>query len=245
MRATWNSTLSTGRSSPLSLPGLAWPVEIRPHPRARSLRLRVDEQRQLLTLTCPPRISRRAALDWVGRQAEWVDRQLAAIEPAVPLHPDAEILLEGHPTRLHWDASARRSPSLDGDRLTCGGPEPSFASRIERFLKARARDRLSAETARIAEACGVTVRSVSVGDAVSRWGSCSPDGAIRYNWRLILAPAHLLRWVVAHEVAHRVHMNHGPQFRALEATLYGADPATARAELRALGPRLKRIGRRV
>ena len=66
----------------------------------------------------------------------------------------------------------------------------------------------------------------------SRWGSCSASGAIRYNWRLILAPPHLLRWVVAHEVAHRRHMNHGPAFQALEAELYGGDVAAARAELR-------------
>jgi predicted metal-dependent hydrolase len=49
--------------------------------------------------------------------------------------------------------------------------------------------------------------------------------------------------LVAHEVAHRRHMNHGPEFRALEAELYGADVASARAELRSLGPRLKRVGR--
>jgi predicted metal-dependent hydrolase len=52
----------------------------------------------------------------------------------------------------------------------------------------------------------------------------------------------LLRWLAAHEVAHRRHMNHGPEFRALEALLYGGDVAAARAELRALGPRLKRVG---
>ena len=89
------------------------------------------------------------------------------------------------------------------------------------------------------------MRSVAIGDAATRWGSCSASGAIRYNWRLILAPPHLLRWVVAHEVAHRRHMDHGAGFKALEAELYGGDVAAARAELRALGPRLKRVGRRV
>jgi predicted metal-dependent hydrolase len=89
------------------------------------------------------------------------------------------------------------------------------------------------------------VRSVAIGDASSRWGSCSSSGAIRYSWRLILAPPHLLDWVVAHEVAHRVHMDHSAAFRALEARLYGGDVRAARAELRALGPRLKRIGRRL
>src|SRR5207342_1818645 len=113
------------------------------------------------------------------------------------------------------------------------------------YLRNAARDRLGQETAELARRCGVTVRSVSVGDASSRWGSCSASGAIRYNWRLILAPPHVLRWVAAHEVAHRRHMNHGSAFGALEAALYQGDVAAARAELRALGPRLKRVGRRV
>src|SRR6478752_3169787 len=87
---TWNFTLSTGRSEPLTLPGLAWPVELRHHPRARSLRLRLDEVRGLLTLTCPSRTSRRAALDWAAKQARWVDEQVAKVSPAEPFVPGSD-----------------------------------------------------------------------------------------------------------------------------------------------------------
>jgi len=87
------------------------------------------------------------------------------------------------------------------------------------------------------------VRRVSIGDAGTRWGSCSSSGSIRYNWRLVLAPPEVRRWVVAHEVAHRVHMNHGPAFKALEAELFAGDADAARLVLRRVGPRLKRIGR--
>lgn len=245
MPAIWNGILSIGRSEPLSLTGLAWPVELRPHPRARAMRLRLDEGRGLLTLTYPKRMSRRAALDWAARQGDWVENQLARIEPGEPFEAGAAILFEGRAIRLHWDEQLPRSPRLLGDVLQCGGPASAFPSRVERFLRGAARERLSAETSRVAATAGVSVRSVAVGDASSRWGSCSSSGSIRYNWRLILAAPHLLRWVVAHEVAHRVHMDHGPQFRALEAKLFGGDVRAARVELRALGPRLKRIGRRL
>ncbi|MGH6705293.1 MAG: M48 family metallopeptidase [Sphingomicrobium sp.] len=245
MPATWNGILSTGRSEPLSIPGLAWPVEIRPHPHARSLRLRLDEARGLLTLTCPRRVSRRTALDWAQRQSGWVEAQLARIAAGEPFLPGGLIPFKGSQLRLQWAESMPRTPRLAGDLLICGGPAAAFPGRIERFLRLQARAELSAETADAAERAGVSVRSVSVGDATSRWGSCSASGAIRYSWRLILAPPHLLRWVVAHEVAHRRHMDHGPSFKALEAELYGGNVAAARAELRALGPRLKRVGRPV
>ncbi|HEX6219374.1 MAG TPA: M48 family metallopeptidase, partial [Sphingomicrobium sp.] len=86
-------------------------------------------------------------------------------------------------------------------------------------------------------------RSVSVGDADTRWGSCSESGRIRYSWRLVLAPPEARRFVVAHEVAHLVHLNHGRAFKALERQLYGPGLAEAQALLRRVGPRLKRVGR--
>lgn len=207
------------------------------------MRLRLDEARQKLLLTLPRRASRRAALEWAVRQAPWVEAQLARLDPAGPFRPGATIPLEGQSVELHWNPRLPRTPRLIGDRLECGGPIEPFPGRIERFLRKLARERLSAETNATANRAGVTVRSVTVGDASSRWGSCSTSGSIRYSWRLVLAPPHLLKWLVAHEVAHRRHMNHGPAFRALEAELYGGDVAAARAELRALGPRLKRVGR--
>jgi predicted metal-dependent hydrolase len=52
------------------------------------------------------------------------------------------------------------------------------------------------------------------------------------------------RYVVAHEVAHLVHLDHGAQFKTLESRLYGPGLAEAKAALRRLGPRLRRVGRR-
>ena len=207
------------------------------------MRLRVDEGRQLLTLTVPRGVTRRAALDWARRQSDWVEAQLAGIGPAEPFRPGARIPFEGCELLLHRADHLPRSPHIVGEFLQAGGAESNFAARIERFLRSQALDRLSMLTADAAKRAGVSIRSVSVGDPKSRWGSCSSSGALRYSWRLIMAPPHLLRWLVAHEVAHRRHMNHGPQFHALEAELYDGDVRAARAELRALGPRLKRIGR--
>jgi len=103
---------------------------------------------------------------------------------------------------------------------------------------------MSREAADYAAAAGVSVRSVSVGDAGTRWGSCSSQGKIRLSWRLIMAPAEVRRFVVAHEVAHLRHLDHGAEFKALEARLYGPGLAEAKAWLRRSGARLKRVGRR-
>jgi len=246
MPETWSGTLSTGRSEAVHHhPGLPLPVAVLIHPRARRLKLRLDSNRELLLLTCPPRSSRRAALDWAAGQRDWVEARLAEVEPGRPLDPGAVIPFEGRETRLEWVEGAARTVSYGDGVLSCGGPRDGFARRIETWLRARARDLLSTETAEAARKAGVGVSRVSIGDAGTRWGSCSAAGSIRYNWRLVLGPPAVRRWVVAHEVAHRVHMNHGPAFKALEAELFGGDVNAARLLLRRIGPGLKRVGRRV
>ena len=243
MRASLNIMWSIAHSEAALAAELPVPIEIRPLRSARRLRLRFDEGSRTLRLTCPWRTSRRAALSWALDQRDWIDAQLARAEPGEPFEPGAAIPLEGEDIRLAWDPRTPRTPVVDGSELRCGGPETGFARRIELFLKHRALNVMSREVADYALAAGVSVRSVSVGDAGSRWGSCSSQGRIRLNWRLIFASPAVRRYVVAHEVAHLVHLDHSPRFKALEARLYGPGVAEAKALLRRVGPRLRRVGR--
>ena len=73
--------------------------------------------------------------------------------------------------------------------------------------------------------------------AGTRWGSCSRDSGIRINWRLIHLPAELGDYVVAHEAAHLVEMNHSPHFWQGVAHLC-PDWQEAREILKRLGPDL-------
>jgi predicted metal-dependent hydrolase len=234
---------STGRSEAALLAALPVPIEIRPVRNARRMRLRFDEGSGTLKLTCPARTSRAKALAWALDQRDWIDAQLAHAVPPEPFVDGAVILIEGRDVRIVWDEAAPRTPRLIGGELRCGGPAGGVARRVETFLKALALRTMSAEVAGYAAAAGVTAGAVSVGDAGTRWGSCASSGRIRLSWRLILAPPNVRRYVVAHEVAHLKHLNHGPQFKALEARLFGPGIAEAKALLKRAGPRLRAIGR--
>jgi hypothetical protein len=209
---------------------------------ARQIRLRLDERNGLLKVTHPRHIRPASALAWAASQKLWVEQQLDQALPPEPFVPGAVIPLEGNDTELCWIEAFRRRPSLDGGRLICGGPYTGFARRVEQFLKQMALETLSRDTAEIATRAGSQPIAVTIGDARTRWGSCSSDGRIRYNWRLILAPAEVRRYVVAHEVAHLQHLNHGKKFKALERELFEGDVAAAEALLRSAGSRLRRIG---
>jgi predicted metal-dependent hydrolase len=243
MPGSSNIISSIVRSEAALAAALPVPIEVRPLRSAKRLRLRFDEASATLKLTCPWRTSRRAALAWALDQSEWIDSQMAKAGAPEPLLPGALIPIEGQEIPIVWSASAPRSPVLVDGELRCGGPEEAVPRRIEAFLKRRALTVMSRDVAHFAAAARVTASSVAIGDAGTRWGSCSSNGRIRLNWRLILAPPEVRRYVVAHEVAHLVHLHHGPEFKALEARLFGTGLAQAKANLRRIGPRLRRIGR--
>lgn len=226
-------------SSELSLGGA--PLTLKPNRRARRLRLRVDSRTRSLTLTVPPGVSRRRALEWAAGHADWAEQSIGAIAESVAIVPGASLPLFGAPHRIDWVGGARQVVRAE-ERLVVGGPAEGLEGRVLRWLKAEALALLTRETEEFAAKAGVTVSSVAVGDPRSRWGSCASDGRIRYSWRLIMAPDFVRRATVAHEVAHRVHMDHSPRFHALVKELLGTDPTPARSWLRREGGALHRIG---
>jgi predicted metal-dependent hydrolase len=213
-------------------------------PRARRMRLHVDPRTRSVILTMPKRMSQRRALAWAAGHRLWVEEALAAIPAPIVFAPGAIVPLYGLPHRLDWDPVRPRRIERGEGRLVAGGPEDGLDRRLLRWLKAHALDLLGRETREYCAKAGVMASRIGIGDPVSRWGSCSASGTVRYSWRLILAPDFVRRATVAHEVAHLVHLNHGPDFHALLAKLLGTDPKPARAWLKRHGAALHRIGPR-
>jgi predicted metal-dependent hydrolase len=244
MRAISNIISSTVSSElTFTAGGRRAALQVRHSPRAKLMRLRIDPRTGDVLLTVPRRVSTRRALAWAAGQRNWIEAALAAMPDPVPVAPGMAVPLYGEPHALEWREGAPRSIRVEPGRISVGGPLDMVPSRLLRWLRDHARGLLAEETRAFAELAGVEVPKVGVGDPVSRWGSCSARGSIRYSWRLILAPEWVRRATVAHEVAHRVHLNHGPDFHALVEELLGEDPARARGWLRRNGALLHGFGR--
>jgi predicted metal-dependent hydrolase len=210
----------------------------------RTMRLRMDPRSGALVLSFPAHVSRRRALEWASRQGDWIAERKARLPAAIPLEAGSTIPFRGEAHRIVGDEARLRGVTSGAGQIVVGGPPELLSSRLQRWLKSEARRLLEEDTVEFAQKARVTVSSVAIGDPVSRWGSCASTGAIRYSWRLVLAPDWVRRATVAHEVAHRLHMNHGAAFHALVAELLGEDPAPARAWLKAHGLALHRIAPR-
>lgn len=82
------------------------------------------------------------------------------------------------------------------------------------FYREKAREVFRDRTSFYAGRMGVSYGRIAIREQKTRWGSCSAKGSLNFNWKLILAPAGVLDYVVVHELAHRKEMNHSARFWA-------------------------------
>jgi hypothetical protein len=218
-------------------------VEVVRSPRARRARLSVDPASGRVRLTIPGRAALARYREWVEAHRDWIAAQQAKLPAPRPFAPGATITFGDTVLTIDWSETRSRVVRRIEDRLMCGGPAEGLTRRIDAWLKREAKQVLTDETAHYAALAGVTIDAVTIGDPRARWGSCTSSGRIRYSWRLILAPDHVRRSTVAHEVAHRVHMNHSAAFHAVADAIFEGSHAEARAWLRRHGAALHWIGR--
>jgi predicted metal-dependent hydrolase len=227
------------------------PVRLRVNPRARRVSLRLDAARREVTLTAPSPRKLPDALSFAESRRDWILQRLAELPTAAPFSPGRLIEVAGEPCRLE-QAAMRIAPTFkaatadEPARLLASGEGERFARAVERGLRAEALARLLVRTQAHCARLGLPAPEVRLQDARTRWGSCRQGGpagpaSIRYNWRLVLAPPEVMDYVAAHECAHLVEANHGPDFWALVRRLYG-DVAPARAWLKGNGARLQAVG---
>ncbi|HUZ72899.1 MAG TPA: M48 family metallopeptidase [Stellaceae bacterium] len=219
------SSLLRMELSSLSLMGGTVPVRVSTHPRARRMALRIDPQGEAVDLVLPPRSSLPRALEFFEDNRRWLERRLAALPPRTVFADGALVPVLGVPHRIrHVPASGGRGAVwIEDTEIHVAGDRVHLPRRVRDHLRERARRELLERARRLAETIDRKVVRVSVRDTRTRWGSCSATGNLCFSWRLIFAPDEVLAYVVAHEVAHLVHMNHGKRFwRLVERLAPGA-----------------------
>lgn len=236
--------LSNSLSDPeVDIEGERVPVRIRRNPRARRISMRADAVKREIRITMPNYTPTDVAMDFIAQKRQWIAARLQSAPDAAPIMPGSEIAVEGETHVIAWQEDWPRTVKRGEGELRVGGPAAMVGGRIQRWLKAEARRIYIDEIRHYCSEAGEPVPRLSLGDPRSRWGSCSTRGTISLSWRLIMAPAHVRRSVIAHEVAHMRHMDHSRDFYAWLDTLYEGDRKAADRWLKMHGTGLQRVGR--
>jgi predicted metal-dependent hydrolase len=190
---------------------------VRRSARARRVGVRVDLERGV-EVVLPPRASDRAAAAAVAELGPWIERRLVEVSALrgrlaaragwLPyLDERLAVVEEPGRTRVQRRGPALLVPAGDGAR-------PG----LERWYRRAARQEVALRLDRATAAAGLSYPRLSIRGQRTRWASCASDGAMSFNWRLLLAPERVLDYVVWHEVCHLEVADHSPRFWALLET---------------------------
>lgn len=218
------------------------PVDVRTHPNARRMTLRVDRASGRLRLTLPPGVGVAEGLRFAERHDGWLRARLAELPARVPFADGAVLPVLGVDHVVRHRPDARAGVWCADGVIHVSGRDEYLPRRVRDFLKKEARGEIAPRVHDLAARVGRPAGRITLRDTSSRWGSCTARGDLSFSWRLIFAPEPVLNYVVAHEVAHLVHLNHGPRFWALVGELTDDDAAGPRRWLRRHGARLLRYG---
>jgi predicted metal-dependent hydrolase len=194
--------------------------------RARRVKVQVC-RREGVVVVLPWRTSRGVLPDLLAEWGEWMDHQAEKLDvrfgPWVQQYAAGSTLaVLGQSCRIvvGEPAAGRRTGWVErlGDTLVLHlRPAEVFDTRpvLEKYLRQVARNDLTTRTAYWADRLELHPARVIIGERTSRWGSCSRQGTLSFCYRLVMAPPHVVDAVVAHELCHLRHLNHGKGFHAL------------------------------
>lgn len=222
-------------------------VEVRRHPGARRLTLRVSRTRRAVIVTLPLQCDLDEAGSFISRHIDWVRERLDNLPDPVPFAHGQAMPLRGEPHEIVFTGCTRSRvvQVLRGEgarpQIRVPGPRDSAARRLRSWLIEEAKRDLDKRVAVHAKRLEVSAKRIAVRDQSSRWGSCSTTRVLSFSWRLLMAPPAILDYVAAHEVAHLAEMNHGPRFWALVRKAL-PDFETSKRWLQVYGTDLHRYG---
>ncbi|MEC5208496.1 putative metal-dependent hydrolase [Vogesella perlucida] len=228
----------------LALPDGVVAVQLTRRPR-QSVALRIRDG--VVEMIAPPTVSLAALQDILAQKRDWIAGHLARQrqEDAQREQSRGQVMLAGQTLRLAVEDASRHRARIDGEVLQLAGPglqQPArLAAAVVAWLQKEARQRFCARLEAWEQRAARPLSGWALSSARTRWGSCTSQGIIRLNWRLVQAPPAVLDYVIAHELAHLRHMNHSPAFWAEVERLYpGWQPA--RQWLKTHGNSLFRYG---
>jgi predicted metal-dependent hydrolase len=179
----------------------------------------------------PLAVSERQIHRFIQEKSAWIESKLL-----IQSHKHGEryqisennvIPFMGKTKRIHCSKATRNQVTANEDCITIQGPNLNAAKRrslFEAWLKTQAQAELTTRTHALTHRLGIgnRLKGIKYRKTKSKWGHCTSQGIVQYNWLVLMAPEHVIDYLVTHEVCHLVHLDHSKQFWQLVADIQPA-----------------------
>ena len=200
-----------------------FPVEVFKTDRSKTASIKIVEGR--VHVVVPKRLSDARVNDLILKRTTWIKQKLRIQSETVHPKPKEYVSGEnftylGRNYRLKLIPNGEEEVKMKRGYLTLGYPkklsetdrQPFVKDSLVGWYKGHALKRLTEKSKRYGKILRVTPKSILLKNYKSRWGSCSVSGEIFYNWKIIIAPHHIIDYVVVHELCHLLEHNHSKLF---------------------------------
>ncbi|MEP7166514.1 MAG: SprT family zinc-dependent metalloprotease [Candidatus Woesebacteria bacterium] len=188
-------------------------------PRTRRLTIRVDARGQVI-VTAPLRFPKYRVAEFVESARDWIVKQKTVQIQKPILLSTTTVLYFGK------EYSVKVSQKMDGTvklgkEVIIVSPlsitSSAVLSLLSTWLKSRAIEYVTTRVYVLSKQMNLSFKNLAFKQQKTRWGSCSSQKNLNFNWKLIHAPKDVIDYVIIHELSHLEHMNHGKNFWELVA----------------------------
>jgi len=201
--------------------------------KRKTITISVDSKGNIL-VKAPSRLTDEKVLELVKNKSSWIERKLLLVEKTVGRTRERQYVNDEifyymgkeYSLQLIDDASRKKiTINIYDDKLVITIPiskvgiinegivnETIIKSALTKWYKQMAKVKISERVTYYESFFSEKPGPVIVKEQKKRWGSCSQDGTLRFNWRIIMAPEHIVDYIVVHEMCHLRYMNHASEF---------------------------------
>lgn len=192
-------------------------VEVRRSTQAKNISIRITHKGAELVL--PLKAKAEKGYDFLLSKEYWVRQKLRRNIVKTPNEENKISILGKSYQIIHTDSSENQA-RLQGDKLEIYCSKVLKKISIEIFLKKKLLAEIKTLAETISKKHNLIYSNIRIMENVTRWGSCSSRGNLSFNWRIVFAPGEVLKYLVAHEMAHLKEMNHSENFWNLVEDIY-------------------------
>jgi predicted metal-dependent hydrolase len=191
----------------------------------------------IVTVRAPKRLSEEKIHSLIRKKARWIFDRQERIKRERALHPPKQcvngesFLYLGKMYRLRVILTKNGADNLChlrnghlqvkiGTHLKGNETNDAVRETLTAWYKERVKSKIIERLPRLTRQLGRWPTSIQIKDQKSRWGSCSRNGVVRFNWKIIMAPVPVMDYLIVHELCHLIHQNHSAAYwKEVEAVL--------------------------